>query len=267
MKIIQTFTVLFLCLSASWGFAGFDHSKWDALLKENVTAINNGHATTVNYDKISTHRNTLQAYLTSLSAVNRDEFDSWDVNEQLAFLINAYNSWTVELILTQYPDLDSIKNLGSFLQSPWKKEFIPLLGKTRSLDDIEHGLIRGSDRYQEPRIHFAVNCASIGCPALRNEAYTGAKLEGQLETAERSFLGDSSRNRYNSNNNTLEISYIFKWYGEDFSKGWNGINSLNTYLATNAPALQLNQKQAQDIAAKKIKIKYLKYNWDLNKTK
>ena len=91
-------------------------------------------------------------------------------------MINAYNAWTVEFILTKYPDLDSIKDLGSFFNSPWDKEFIPLLGKTVSLNDIEHGLIRGSDRYNDPRIHFAVNCASIGCPALREEAYTGDKL-------------------------------------------------------------------------------------------
>ncbi len=85
-------------------------------------------------------------------------------------MINAYNAYTVRLILIRHPNLESIKDLGSLFQSPWQQGFVPPLGQTRSLDDIEHGMIRGSGRYRDPRIHFGVNCASIGCPALRPEA-------------------------------------------------------------------------------------------------
>lgn len=116
-----------------------------------------------------------------MSRVDQLEFDQWSTRQQLAFLINAYNAWTVELILEKWPDIDSIKDLGGIFSSPWRKEFISLLGEKRSLDNIEHDLIRGSGRYQDPRIHFAVNCASIGCPALRAEAYTGAKINQQLD--------------------------------------------------------------------------------------
>ena len=134
--------------------------------------IQDGQASRVDYSAFQKNQKVLQAYLASMSAVSRSEFDSWTKDQQLAFLINAYNAWTIEFVLSAYPDIKSIKDLGSFFSSPWKKEFINLLGETRSLDNIEHTLIRGSGRYNEPRIHFAVNCASIGCPALLNRAYT-----------------------------------------------------------------------------------------------
>lgn len=113
----------------------------------------------------------------------------------MAFLINAYNAATVALILTRYPELDSIKELGSLLRSPWKRRFVDLLGARRSLDDIEHELLREAPDFAEPRIHFAVNCASLGCPALRPEAYEAERLEAQLADQTRRFLRDRSRNR------------------------------------------------------------------------
>ena len=139
------------------------------------------------------------------------------------------------MILTKCPDLESIKDLGSFFQSPWGKSFIPLLGGTRSLDDIEHGLIRGSGRYKDPRVHFAANCASIGCPSLRAEAYVGDRLDEQLEDAARSFLRDRSRNRLDEGE--LKVSSIFKWYRNDFEKGWRGKHSLAQFLAGYADSL------------------------------
>jgi len=169
----------------------------------------------------------------------------------------------VELILTKYPDLESIKDLGSFFQSPWKKRFFSLLGKTRSLDEVEHELIRGSGRYNDPRIHFAVNCASIGCPALRVEAYNGRDLQRQLQEATDLFLSDSTRNRYK--NNRLEVSSLFKWYKGDFEKGWRGITSLGGFLADHRRALGLDEQAAARAADNKIDISYLKYNWKLNR--
>ena len=158
----------------------------------------------------------------------------------------------------------SIKDLGNLIQSPWKKKFIPLLGATQSLDDIEHGLIRGSDRYRDPRIHFAANCASIGCPALRAEAYNGVNLDRQLNEATTHFLQDRSRNRL-VNGRSLEISPIFKWYRDDFSKGWRSLPaSLAGFLAGYAEALDLNDQEVHALIAGEIRIEFLDYDWRLN---
>lgn len=242
--------------------AAFDHSKWDALLQSNVVVHDGGKITTVDYQSMARERQVLTNYLDQLSKVSREEFDSWTKDEQLAFLINAYNAWTVEFILTQYPDLESIKELGSFFQSPWKKKFIPLLGETRSLDDIEHNLIRGSGRYNDPRIHFAVNCASIGCPALKNEAYRGDILDKQLEEATMLFLSDKSRNRMSEGK--LQVSSIFKWYREDFEDGWRGASTLSQFLALYKDSLGLSDMEADELVAGNIAITFLDYDWKLN---
>lgn len=240
----------------------FDHHVWDTIVKEYVKPINAGTSTEVDYKGIGESREQLQVYLNSLAAVDDATFKSWPKDDRLAFLINSYNAWTVELILTKYPDLDSIKDLGSLFTSPWKKKFIPLFGGVVSLDDIEHGLIRAPGSYDDPRIHFAVNCASIGCPALRQEAYSGDRLDQQLQDAEERFLRDGSRNRFE--NGVFKVSSIFKWYGDDFRKGYLGINSLEQYLLSRAGVFGISSAQLQTLSEKSIKIKYLKYDWKLN---
>lgn len=260
--------ILFLCCMLLVGMqkvcaANFDHGLWDQLLQENVLVLDGGKATQVNYDGMLAKRTQLETYLDSLAAVSHRQFDSWDKDSQLAFLINVYNSWTIELILTKYPDLESIKDLGSLFSSPWKKKIVLLFGEKYSLDDIEHGLIRGSGRYNDPRIHFAVNCASIGCPALRPESFQGKKLQQQLAEATTLFLEDSSRNRLHGD--VLEVSAIFKWYKEDFEKGWKGYDSLPLFFATHATALNLSAEQKKHLINGNIKITYLKYDWKLNK--
>ena len=165
-------------------------------------------------------RDQLADYLGQLAAVSSREFQQWSRADRLAFLINTYNAWTVELILTEYPDISSIRDLGSLFRSPWSRRFVSLFGEMVSLDHIEHELIRGPDGFQEPRIHFAVNCASVGCPALRQEAYVGDRLESQLEDATGRFLADRSRNRLDGD--VLRVSEIFDWYEEDFEQGWRG---------------------------------------------
>jgi hypothetical protein len=242
----------------------FDHSQWDTLLKNNVEVHEGGKVTKVAYQAMAKERKVLTDYLDRLAKISREQFDSWPKDEQLAFLINAYNAWTVELILTKYPDLQSIKDLGSFFQSPWKKKFIPLLGEKRSLDDIEHGLIRGSGRYNDPRIHFAVNCASIGCPALKNQAYREDILEEQLEEATALFLSDKSRNR--PSDGELQVSSIFKWYREDFERGWRGAATLPQFLALYKDSLGLGNAEAEKLAAGNFAIRFLDYDWKLNST-
>ncbi len=256
------FISLFVLQAAIVAAAGFDHSRWDSLLTEYVEVLEGGKITKVDYGGIANVQTELTGYLRQLSQITRDRFDTWPEAEQLAFLINAYNAWTVDLILTRYPDLHSIKDLGSLFQSPWKKKFIFLLEKERSLDDIEHVLIRGSGRYNEPRIHFAVNCASIGCPALRNQAYRGDILEKQLDEVTRLFLSDKSRNR--SGDAELQVSSIFKWYREDFERNWRGANSLPQFLALYRGSLGLSRPETEALVAGEFDITFLDYDWKLN---
>ncbi len=264
--IKRLFLVIVLFITAnSVVVAKFDHSIWNGLLQDHVYIIRHGQASRVDYAALLQQRAVLRKYLSQLSAIHVSEFTTWSKPERLAFLINAYNAYTVELILTRYPRLESIKDLGFLLFSPWKKSFVPLLGETHSLDDIEHGMIRKSGDYHEPRIHFAANCASIGCPALRNEAYTGIKLEEQLEAATHAFLADRTRNRYNATTGKLEVSEIFDWYGEDFAQGWRGWHSLNQFFAHYAESLTDTSKARQAVISGDVKIKFLDYDWKLNR--
>lgn len=261
LRLVVLLSVLF-CPAAPATAGGFDHSLWDNILQTHVKSRDGGKATVVDYAGVLRERDLLHSYLEKLSQVEAKVFYQWSKVEQLAFLINAYNSWTVELVLTGYPGLNSIKDLGSFWQSPWKKKIIPLLGETRSLDDIEHGLIRCEGCYNDPRIHFAVNCASVGCPALRPEAYRGDILEQQLHDVETLFLSDRTRNRLVGD--VFEISKIFKWYGDDFRKGWQGIDSLEQYLQAHAQLLGMSVGAIEQLDQDRLKIKYLKYDWTLN---
>jgi hypothetical protein len=253
------------------------HILWNKLLNDNVVAINNGHSTEVNYAGFRAQHSQLKAYLNNLSSITQSEFNDWEKPKQLAFLINAYNAWTVELIVSnyqtkKYPNLKSIRDLGSLFSSPWSKEFIPLFGDTLSLDDIEHGLIRGAvdtrvtnigkSKYYEPRIHFAVNCASISCPALREEAYTAEMLETQLQQQTVRFLSDESRNF--AEGNDLNLSSIFKWYKDDFEKGFKGATNLQEFLLLYANELKLSTVQQQTLKSDNMDINFLDYNWDLN---
>lgn len=243
--------------------ADFDHSTWDGLLKKHVTSLRGGQATQVNYQAFRVDQVQLKRYLQALGQVKPAEFDRWAKPEQLAFLINAYNAATVDLVLSGDAKLKSIKDLGSIFRSPWKKDFVTLLGQTRSLDNIEHDLIRGSGRYNEPRIHFAVNCASVGCPALRSEAFVASRLEGQLEDSTRLFLADQTRNRLDGN--TLKVSSIFKWYREDFEKNWRGASSLPQFLGVYSTPLGLDAKQTQALKQGQINVDFLPYDWNLNR--
>lgn len=251
-------------VAASAQAAGFDHAVWDGLLQRHVVVLAEGRATQVDYAGMARERARLKAYLDALAAVRPAEFERWPKPERLAFLINAYNAWTVELVLTRYPDLRSIKDLGGVFSSPWKKRFVPLLGQTHSLDDIEHGLIRAEGVYEEPRIHFAVNCASIGCPALRNEAYAGKRLDAQLEDATRRFLADRSRNRFNPATRRLEVSKIFDWYRQDFERGWGGHTRLSQFFARHADVLTDAEADRQLLRAGEARISHLDYDWALN---
>jgi Protein of unknown function, DUF547 len=255
-----------ICFFLSPTAAAFDHShaQWDTLTKRHVVWLPGGHASQVDYRGFRSERAALKNYLDQLTAVAPSEYEAWGKPQKLAFLINAYNAFTVELILTQYPDLKSIKDLGSFVTSPWKKRFFTLLGKPRHLDDIEQGMIRAPGAFDEPRIHMAVNCASIGCPALRNEAFLPEKLDSQLEDGVERFLSDATRNRFNSQSSRLEVSKIFDWYEKDFSAK---AGSLAAWLARYTDRLSADPASRQQIRDKKAKIVFLDYDWALNDKK
>lgn len=238
-------------------------ATWTNLLQECVVEINDGGGTAVNYDCFAENQNTLDSYLETLSSVDRDAYNAWERNNQLAYLINAYNAYTVDLILGSWPDIESIRDLGNIVfNSPWKKEFIPLFGETVALDDIEHGMIREAGVFDEPRIHFAVNCASIGCPALRREAYQGANIEAQLEDQVERFLGDRTRNRLEDDE--LKVTRLFKWYRDDFTSGWRGADSVEEFALLYADSLGLSEQDAQHLRDGDIDIAYTEYDWALN---
>lgn len=263
MKKLLAILVLMLMSSVVFAF-DHRHADWEALLKRHVVLITQGNASQVDYAGFKTDQTALQQYLDALSAVSEADYRRWSQPQQLAFLINAYNAFTVELILTRYPDLKSIKDLGSILQSPWKKTFFTLLGQERSLDEVEHGMIRAPGAFNEPRIHAAVNCASIGCPMLRNEAFVADRLDQQLEDSMRRFLADRSRNRFDAARNTLSVSKIFDWYQGDFEKGHQGFTSLDATFARYADALGDTPEAQAVIRQGGLKIQYLDYDWALN---
>ena len=244
----------------------FDHSHaaWTALLKKHVLVLRGGQASQVRYAGMLADRAALKAYLDSLSAVSSAAFGGWSKPQQMAFLINAYNANTVELILTKWPKLASIKDIGTFLESPWKPKWITLLGNKVSLDDIEHQMLRARGRYDDPRVHFAVNCASIGCPGLREEAFDADRLEAQIDEQTLRFMSDRSRNRYDPAAGKLEVSKIFDWFGDDFKQGFKGITALPVFLAKFANVLADAPADREKIRAGGVSVSFLEYDWKLN---
>jgi len=189
--------------------AGFDHSHtaFNNLLKQHV------RSGLVDYSGLQKNSAGLTGYMKEASGVTKADFKSWSREQRLAFLINVYNAATLQAILAHYP-LKSIKDINGG-KGPWKDANIPLLGKTTSLDAIENDMVRPD--FKEPRAHFALVCAALGCPPLRPEAYVAEKLDSQLGDQARVFLADKGKNRRDGD--TLYLSPIFDWYGKDFSGG------------------------------------------------
>ena len=259
-------------LAAATAAHAFDHSHaaWDALVKRHVKLVDGGKASQVRYAGFAKDRAALKAYLAEVSKVGEAEFRAWTKPQQVAFLVNAYNAFTVELILTKYPDLKSIRDLGSLFASPWKKRFFTLFGRETHLDEIEHGMLRKPGAYDEPRVHYAVNCASVGCPMLREEAFVAARLEAQLEEQARRFLSDRTRNRFSPQSGRLEVSEIFKWFREDWTSGYRGlggagpVTSREQYFARYAELLADSPEHRRLVAEGKAPIAHLDYDWSLN---
>lgn len=251
----------------AWAQApAFDHSHadWTALLRQHLRVLDGGRASQLAYAGLAQDRPALKAYLAGLSAVAPAQFERFTKAQQMAFLVNAYNAFTVELVLTRYPRLASIKDLGSLWQSPWKPKWVPLLGAPLSLDDIEHGMLRQRGRFDDFRVHFAVNCASIGCPALREEAFVAERLDAQLDEMAQRFMADRSRNRYHVERRRLEVSKLFDWFGDDWALGHRGIHRLDQFFARHAEQLADAPADRARIRAGGVPVVFLDYDWRLN---
>ncbi len=232
-----------LCLSFQAHSIPPSHSIWNNLLKKYVSKEG-----AVNYKGFIADKNTFEEYLNILSTTPSQA--SWSKEERLVYWINAYNAFTVKLIIDHYP-VKSIKDIGAKLAIPglnsvWDAKFITIGGKKYSLNNIEHGILR--KKFNEPRIHFAVVCASYSCPPLRAEAYSAEHIERQLTEQTRIFLSDKRKNVISSDK--LQISKIFSWFKGDFTKNTSLIDFLNKYTDTNISA--------------SAKMSHLSYDWQLN---
>ena len=221
---------------------GIDNSLYAGLLKKYVKEGR------VNYHGLKNDESLLDQYLLALETVDPEKLSR---NGQFAFYINAYNAWTLKLILTGYPGVKSIKDLGSFFKSPWKKNICRIDGEVMSLDRIEHGILR--PRFKDPRVHFAINCAAESCPPLRPEPYEENMLDQQLEEMASAFMNDPSKNRLEGN--TLYVSKIFDWFNTDFNGDIPGF-----FLKYAKGDL----KEQLTAGRGKIRVKYLDYDWSLN---
>jgi len=221
---------------------GVDNSLYAQLLSKHV------HNGMVDYQGFKNDEKKLDAYLKTLESANTKKMAR---DEQFAFYINAYNAWTIKLILSGYPGVKSIKELGSLFSSPWKKKICRIDGQVLSLDEIEHKILRPT--FKDNRVHFAINCASKGCPKLISEPYDGTALDRQLDKAAQGFVNDPKRNYLD--NDTLYVSSIFKWFAEDFN---HDIPAFFSKHASKDLNWQILEKSG------KINIKYLDYDWSLN---
>jgi hypothetical protein len=224
--------------------AQVDHALFASLLSRHVK---DG---VVDYKGVKDDEAILDRYLDALAAVDPEPLSP---DDQFAFYVNAYNAWTIKLILSRYPDIRSIKDLGSLFSSPWKKNIARIDGNLMTLDQIEHDILR--KRFKDPRVHFAVNCASKSCPPLQGEPFTGSRLNDQLNQAAQAFINAPRFNRLEGD--TLWVSKIFDWFSEDFQGG------VVAYFIQFADAPLSDQLVKNK---ERIKVKYLDYDWSLNGT-
>jgi hypothetical protein len=236
--------------------APFDHEHklWSDVLAKHVENDR------FDYAGLKKERAKLDEYLAQLRAVTPSQVETWTREQRYAFWINTYNANCIALVLTEYP-VESIKDIGGWFSSVWKKAFIDMPAfhpsgkpKTLSLDDIEHSILRPS--FKDARVHAAVNCASLSCPALRNEAFVATRLEAQLDDAVRKWLADASRNRFVRESSRVELSEIFRWFKDDFERE----GGVQAWIAKFAPPEHAEWVKA----AAKLQIGFLDYSWKLN---
>jgi hypothetical protein len=233
--------------------AEFDpsHARYATVLKTFVKD------SLVDYAGLKAAPADMDAYLRDIAAVPEGEFAQWPEADRLALLLNLYNAQTLRLIADKYP-VKSIRSIGFLPGAAWREMIVRQGGQIMTLDHLENKIIRV--QFREPRIHFALVCAALGCPPLRGEPYVGARLGEQLDEQARQFLATAAKNRFDAAANTLHLSPIFKWYDEDFTKP---AGSLAAYVR---PFLPEVQRGAMGDPAK-VKVKFTDYDWALNERK
>lgn len=236
--------------------APFDqsHAVWDAILRQHV------HGGGFDYAALAKAPEPLYRYLGQLHAVTPEELAGWTREQRFAFWIDAYNAHTIQKVVENYP-LESIRDLDKAfgLNSVFEQAWIPMeahdprgKGGKLSLNDIEHEILRA--RFQDARVHAAINCASQSCPPLLARAFVASELDLQLDGQMRAFVRDPARNRFDREEGVARLSEIFKWFAEDFERD---AGSVTAYVARYA--------EPEDAAfLKKAKVRYLDYSWDLN---
>lgn len=240
---VMKFLLLLLLSINAYSF-DHDYKKWEKVLNQYTQNVDG--QILVNYKEIKKGSADFNLFIQNLEGLKEKEFKKFTSDQKLAFWINTYNAFTVKWIIKHYP-IKSIKDTGSLFSNPWSKSFINMFGKKMTLDNIEHDFIRKN--FKEARIHFAVNCASIGCPSLYQKAFVASKLDSQLEAATKFFLTNKSKNHIKGN--TYYLSKIFDWYGDDFKKYHVSVlNFVKIYMGVSPK--------------KNAKIKFLEYNWKLN---
>ncbi len=249
MKVLIGILACLLLMDAEWDTTRLiegdpvPHQIFDKLLKTYVDEEG-----FVDYEGFAKDRGQLKEYLELLQS--NSPKDSWGDAAEMAYWINVYNAFTIDLILEHYP-LASIKDIGSsiqipFVNTPWDIKFIEIGGETYDLNNVEHSILR--KKWKEPRVHFAINCASYSCPVLRAEAYTAAKLEDQLEDQARKFVNDDFRNEITKKE--ARLSKIFNWFGSDFKSVMPLKDFINQY--------------ADVKITDETSITYKEYDWRLN---
>ena len=193
-----------------------DHSPFDAMLRAHV------REGMVDYESFAGN----PRFRDYLAALDRATPAALPAPDQLAYWINVYNAYTIELIISR-GERRSIRNinkvLGVPLRSPWAEPIVKAGGRVLTLDDVEHQIIR--PQFNDPRIHVALVCAAMGCPPLRSEAYDGARLDAQLDDQARRFLAQRTKNRVDVATRTVYGSPIFRWYREDFGGNFSGVGA------------------------------------------
>jgi hypothetical protein len=238
------------------------HSAWTEFLNEVLPESDSLGVQEVDYARAQGIEPALNDYLRTLASIPETTFLAFDVVDQQAFLINLYNAAMIKKVLSRYPDIRSVWDFGRIFNHPFKHRFISLFGEKVSLNDVEHGWLRGRSALFDPRVHFAVNCASIGCPPLRRSAYVGATLNAALDEQAARFLSDRTKNGFDRKTMRLMLSPLFEWYEEDFSL--QGQAGSHAYLARFAKPLGLSVLEAKALGKGELEITWSTYDWSLN---
>ncbi len=226
-----------------------DHSQWQEVLDEFLISDSPIGVNLVDYDSLQSEAEMLNAYLGDMTQLDPRNYNR---QEQFAYWVNLYNALTLKVIIDHYP-VESIRKISSsgLPIGPWDDEVATIAGRAVTLNIIEHRILRAF--WDDHRIHFAVNCASIGCPDVQEEAFTAANTESLLESAARDYLQHPRGLTFNEDR--IVLSSIFKWYKEDFG------NTQDEVLKTLAQYLEDEQRSQLLTRGKKIEYDY---DWSLN---